>query len=75
MLRDALWAIFGPNITPTQLAQRSLWAIVAIAQQFGEYSESEAPTVEQIQAAMVYDRPEVIDQTLFRWPIVLIDEN
>jgi hypothetical protein len=31
--------------------------------------------VEQIQAAMVYDRPEVIDQTLFRWPIGSISEN
>ncbi|MFM2429792.1 MAG: hypothetical protein RLZZ511_1005 [Cyanobacteriota bacterium] len=71
----ALWSVLRTNITPTQLAPRSLWAIATIAQQFGEYFECEAPTVEQIQAAMVYDRPEVIDQTLFRWPIVLIDEN
>jgi hypothetical protein len=58
---EALWAVLGTNITPTQLAQLSPETIATIAQQFGEYFESEAPTVEQVQAA--------IDQTLFRCPI------
>jgi hypothetical protein len=64
---EALWAVLGANITPTQLAQLSPETIATIAQQFGEYFESEAPTVEQVQAA--------IDQTLFRWPIGSLGEN
>jgi hypothetical protein len=62
---EALWAVLGQNITPTQLAQLSPETIATIAHQFGEYFECEAPTVEQIEAA--------IDQTLFRWPIGSID--
>jgi hypothetical protein len=64
---EPLWAVLGANITPTQLAQLSPETIATIAHQFGEYFECEAPTVEQIQAA--------IAQTLFRWPIGSIDEN
>jgi hypothetical protein len=64
---EALWAVLGTNITPTQLAQLSPETIATIAQQFGEYFECEAPTVEQIEAA--------IDQTLFRWPIGSLGEN
>jgi hypothetical protein len=58
---EALWSVLGTNITPTQLAQLSPETIATIAHQFGEYFECEAPTIEQIQAA--------IAQTLFRWPI------
>jgi hypothetical protein len=61
---EVIWAVLGTNITPTQLAQLSP---ETIAQQFGEYFESEAPTVEQVQAA--------IDQTLFRWPIGSLGET
>lgn len=43
---EALWAVLGPNITPTQLAQLSPETIATIAQQFGAYFESEAPTIE-----------------------------
>jgi hypothetical protein len=64
---EALWAVLGPNITPTQLAQLSPETIATIAQQFGEYFECAAPTVEQIQAA--------IAQTLFRWPIGSLGEE
>ncbi len=64
---EALWAVLGTNITPTQLAQLSPETIAAIAHQFGEYFECEAPTVEQIENA--------IAQTLFRWPIGSLDEN
>jgi hypothetical protein len=63
---EALWEVLGPDITPTQLAQLSPETIATIAQQFGEYFECEAPTVEQIQAA--------IAQTLFRWPIGALGE-
>jgi hypothetical protein len=64
---EALWAVLGTNITPTQLAQLSPETIATIAQQFGEYFECEAPTVAQIEGA--------IDQTLTRWPIGSLGET
>ena len=57
---EAIWVVLGRNVTPNDLAALSDERIVALAQSFGKWFDSEAPSVEQMKQA--------IASTLTRWP-------
>jgi hypothetical protein len=56
----------GRNVTPRSLAALTDEQIVALVQKFGEYFETESPSVERIK--------EAIARTLARWPVGSLGE-
>jgi hypothetical protein len=54
-------------VTPARLASLTQPEAVTLARKFGEYFESDAPSVQQIKDA--------IAQTLARWPVGSLDET
>lgn len=58
---EAVWAVLGDTVTPAQLASLSDADIVALAHGIGAYFETDAPSVQQVAAAVA--------ETLFRWPV------
>ncbi|MBC8162461.1 MAG: hypothetical protein H7Z42_14720 [Roseiflexaceae bacterium] len=63
---EVVWSVVGRGVTPRVLDALTDAQIVALSQEFGEYFGSQAPSVEQIKAA--------IAQTLGRWPVGSLDE-
>ncbi len=64
---EVLWDFLGEDITPSSLGNVSDKQIITLAQKFGEYFESESPTIEQVELA--------IAQTLMLWPVGSLGEN
>lgn len=64
---EVVWTVAGHDVTPTRLAALTQVEVVTLARKFGEYFESDAPSVQQIQDA--------IAQTLARWPVGSLDET
>jgi hypothetical protein len=63
---EVIWSVMGKDVTPTRLATLTEIQVVALSRRFGEYFDSEAPSVEQIKDA--------IARTLARWPVGSIGE-
>lgn len=63
---EVVWAITGRDVTPGRLASLSESQVDALSRRFGEYFESEPPSIERIRAA--------IDGTLARWPVGSLGE-
>jgi hypothetical protein len=64
---EVVWSVAGSKLTPTGLAALSKAQIAALAEEFGDYFESEAPTVQQIEDAIAH--------TLARWPVGSLGED
>jgi hypothetical protein len=58
---EVVWKVVGRNVTSRKLAALADEQIVALSQKFGEYFESESPSVERIKEAFA--------RTLRRWPV------
>ena len=64
---EVIWSVAGHDVTPARLAALSEGEIATLARRFGEYFESDAPTVEQVEAAIAH--------TLARWPVGSLGES
>jgi hypothetical protein len=64
---EAVFSGLGDDVTPSRLAALTRAEVAALAREFGEYFESDAPTVKQIKDA--------ISQTLARWPVGSLGEK
>ena len=64
---EVVWLVAGRDVTPARLAALTQPEVVTLARKFGEYFESDAPSVQQIKDA--------IAQTLARWPAGSLDET
>ena len=64
---EVVWSVAGYEVNPAQLAALNEAQLVTLAKKFGEYFESDAPTVEQVKDA--------IADTLARWPVGSLDET
>jgi hypothetical protein len=64
---EVVWQVVGRGVTPSALAALSEAQVVALAEAFGEYFETEAPSTESIQ--------EAIAATLVRWPVGSLGES
>ena len=63
---EVVWSIAGYEVTPRSLAGLTDGQIAALSQRFGEYFESQSPSVDKIK--------EAIARTLARWPVGSLDE-
>jgi len=63
---EVIWSVAGRSVTPRSLAALKDAQIVALSQKFGEYFESQSPSVEKIK--------EAIARTLAAWPVGSLDE-
>jgi hypothetical protein len=64
---EVVWLVAGREVTPARLAALTEPEILTLASKFGEYFESDAPSVQQIKDA--------IAQTLARWPVGSLDQT
>jgi hypothetical protein len=60
-------SVLGDDVTPARLAALSSGEVAALAEEFGEYFESEAPKVKQVKGA--------IADALARWPVGSLGEE
>ncbi len=58
---EVVWSLVGRDVTPARLAAMSEAEVVALAQKFGTYFESDPPSPDQVR--------EAIAETLARWPV------
>jgi len=63
---EVSWSVAGRNVTPRSLSLLTDSQIVASSQKFGEYFETQSPSMEQIKDA--------IATTLARWPVGSLGE-
>jgi hypothetical protein len=64
---EVVWLVAGRDVTPARLAALTQPEVVTLARKFGEYFESDAPSVQQIKDA--------IAETLARWPVGSLGET
>ncbi len=64
---EVVCSVLGDDVTPADLAALTKAQVAALAQEFGEYFESDPPSVKQIKDA--------IAQTLARWPVGSLGEE
>lgn len=64
---EVIWSVLGRDVTPTRLAALSEPQIAVLALKFGEYYESDPPTVRQIKDALAL--------VLMRWPVGSLNES
>ena len=63
---EVIWSVAGSNVTPRGLAALTDAQILVLSQKFGEYFESQSPSVDKIK--------EAIAQTLAVWPVGSLGE-
>src|SRR5262245_59144303 len=63
---EVVWAMVGRDVPPRRLAALSATEVEALAERFGIYFDSNAPTVGQIR--------EAISRTMARWPVGSLGE-
>jgi hypothetical protein len=63
---EVVWKVVGRNVTPRMLAELTDEQVFALSKKFGEYFETDSPTVERIK--------EAIRRTLARWPVGSLGE-
>jgi len=63
---EVIWEVLGFKVTPRSLTTLTEAQILALSQKFGEYFESESPSLEKVK--------EAIARTLARWPVGSLGE-
>jgi len=63
---EVIWSVAGMSVTPRSLAALTDAQVLALSEKFGEYFESQSPSVDKIKKA--------IAKTLIAWPVGSLDE-
>lgn len=63
---EVIWSVAGDSVTPRGLAALTDVQILALSEKFGEYFESQSPSVEKVKKA--------IAKTLLAWPVGSLDD-
>ena len=64
---EVVWAVFGYEVTPEVLANVTDFQLTQLREKFGEYFESEQPSIAQVKDG--------IAANLFRWPVGSLDND